>query len=62
MNLDSMNDRLLELSKDLLEEIGSKNLKMHMSLVPVSTALMSTYYEEHFGMKRRGGPDAQVIA
>ena len=62
VNLDSLNDRLFELSKDLLQEIGSKNLKMHMSLVPVSTALMSTYDEEYFGIKRREDPDAQIIA
>jgi Fe-S-cluster containining protein len=50
VNLDSMNDRLIELSKDLLKEIGSNSPKMHMSLVPVSTALMDTYDEEYFGI------------
>ena len=48
VNLDNMNDRLIELSKDLLTEIGSKSANMHMSVVPVSTALMSTYDEEYF--------------
>jgi Fe-S-cluster containining protein len=50
VNLDNMNDRLIELSKDLLKEIGSKTAKMHMSLVPVSTALMDTYDKEYFGI------------
>ena len=50
VNLDNMNDRLIELSKDLLKEIGSNSPKMHMSLVPVSTALMDTYDEEYFGV------------
>lgn len=62
VNLDHINDRLFELSKNLLEEIGSKNAKMHMSLVPVSASLMATYDEEYFGMKSRRDPDAQIIA
>jgi hypothetical protein len=48
VNLDNMNDRLIQLSKELLEEIGSEQLKMQMSLVPVSSALMTTYDAEHF--------------
>ncbi|NVM20532.1 MAG: YkgJ family cysteine cluster protein [Desulfobacterales bacterium] len=62
VNLDSINDRLFELSKDLLEEVGSNNTKMHMSLVPVSTALMTDYDEEHFGIKQGKHPDAETIA
>ena len=50
VNLDNMNDRLIDLSKDLLKEIGSNSLKMHMSLVPVSAALMDTYDGEYFGI------------
>ncbi len=50
VNLDKINDRLFELSKDLLQEIGSKNLKMHMSLVPPSAALMTKYDEKYFGI------------
>jgi Fe-S-cluster containining protein len=50
VNLDNMNDRLFELSKELLEEIGSKRSKMHMSLVPVSAALMTDYDEKYFGV------------
>ena len=48
VNLDKMNDRLFELSGDLLQEIGSKRSKIHMSLVPVSSALMTTYDEKYF--------------
>jgi len=58
VNLDHMNDRLFQLSKELLHEVGSDNLKMHMSLVPVSAALMTTYDEAYFGMKSRSDPDA----
>jgi hypothetical protein len=60
--MDSINDRLIQLSKDLLQEIGSMNPKMHLSLVPVSTALITTYDEEYFGMKNRRHSDAQTIA
>ena len=48
INLDRINDRLFDLSKNLLEEIGSNSPKMHMSLVPVSTAMMTTYDEKYF--------------
>ena len=48
INLDRVNDRLFELSKELLQEIGSKRLKMHMSLVPVSAVLMSTFDKKYF--------------
>jgi Fe-S-cluster containining protein len=62
VNLDNMNNRLIELSKDLLQEIGSNHPRMHMSLVPVSAALMTTYDREYFGIQRRRLPDAQTIA
>jgi Fe-S-cluster containining protein len=52
VNLDKMNDRLFALSEELLREVGSKNLKRHMSLVPPSAALMITYDEEYFGIKK----------
>jgi Fe-S-cluster containining protein len=51
VNLDNINDRLLQLSKDLLRETGSSRSKIHMSLVPVSAALMTTFDEEYFGIK-----------
>ncbi len=50
VNLDNINDRLLTLSRHLLQEIGSNRPRMHMSLLPVSAALMTTYDEEHFGV------------
>ncbi len=48
VNLDVMNDRLFELSKDLIDEVGAKRSKIHMGLVPVSVALMTSYDEEYF--------------
>lgn len=51
VNLDNINDRLLQLSENLLQELGSNQAKMHMSLVPVSATLITTYDEEYFGIK-----------
>jgi Fe-S-cluster containining protein len=38
INLDKINDRLFELSMELLQEVRAKNLKLHMSLVPPSAS------------------------
>ena len=48
INLDKINDRLFALSHDMLKEIGAKNLKLYMSLVPPSSALMMEYNEAYF--------------
>ncbi|OEU83200.1 MAG: hypothetical protein BA865_15470 [Desulfobacterales bacterium S5133MH4] len=48
VNLDTINDRLFEMSRDLLQEIGSSRSKIDMSLVPVSAVLMTTYDEKYF--------------
>jgi Fe-S-cluster containining protein len=48
VNLDNMNDRLFQLSEELLREMGSTRSKIHLSLVPVSAALMTTYDEKYF--------------
>jgi len=58
VNLDNINDRLFQLSKDLLKEIGSSLSNRYMSLVPISAALMTTYDEECFGLKQGGNEDA----
>jgi Fe-S-cluster containining protein len=48
VNLDKMNDHLFELSKDLLTDMGSMRTRLHMSLVPVSAALLTDYDEKYF--------------
>jgi Fe-S-cluster containining protein len=48
VNLDKMNDRLFELSEDLVKEIGATRSKIHMGLVPVSAALTTDYDEKYF--------------
>lgn len=58
VNLDNLNKRLVELSKDLLEEIGTNIPNMHMSLVPVSAALMDAYDEEYFRLSSGRKSDA----
>jgi Fe-S-cluster containining protein len=58
VNLDNMNKRLIALSKDLLREVGAHNPTMHMRLVPVSAALMTSYDEEYFGIKPRSNTNA----
>ncbi len=62
VNLDNINDRLVKLSGDLLQEVESKYPQMHMSLVPVSAALMMTYDEDFFAFKGGRDADAQAIA
>jgi len=47
VNLDTMNDRLFELSEELLKEIGSIRSRLHMGLVPLSAALMTDYDEKY---------------
>lgn len=48
VNLDRMNDRLFELSADLMKEVGSTRSKIHLGLVPLSAALMTDYDEKYF--------------
>ncbi len=43
--------RIGSMTRQLLEEIGSENAKMHMSLVPPSVALITEYNEDYFGVK-----------
>jgi Fe-S-cluster containining protein len=58
VNLDNINDRLFELSKKLLDQIGSRQPEIHIRLVPVSAALMADHDEEYFGLKSRVSSDA----
>ncbi|MEW6186393.1 MAG: YkgJ family cysteine cluster protein [Thermodesulfobacteriota bacterium] len=49
INLDSINRRLLDLSVEMLQEVGIKNSPLEQRLVPLSTALLTDYDEEYFG-------------
>lgn len=61
VKLDSVNGRLAELSRDLVQEAGSTNLRLHMSLVPVSASLITTYDEDYFGIDREADQDEKPI-
>jgi Fe-S-cluster containining protein len=50
INLDRINQRLFDLSEELLKEIGSKDLQLQTRLLPLSTALLTDFDEEFFGL------------
>jgi Fe-S-cluster containining protein len=49
VHLEKIQDRLLKLSKDLAQAIGSKHAFLPEVLVPVSMALLTEYDEEYLG-------------
>jgi Fe-S-cluster containining protein len=51
VNLDAFQNKLIELSKELVIELQSKHVKMGELLVPVSMALLNTYDESYLGIK-----------
>ena len=50
INLDIINARLLELSRDLLREIEIETSPLEQRLVPLSSSLLTDYDEEYFGL------------
>jgi Fe-S-cluster containining protein len=48
INLDKINDRLFQLSMELLQEVKAKNLKLHMSLVPPSASILMDFDRNFF--------------
>jgi Fe-S-cluster containining protein len=50
INLDRINQRLFDLSEELLKEIGSKDQQLQTRLLPVSTSLLTDFDEEFFGL------------
>ena len=51
INLDRINQRLFGLSEEMLREIGSKEQRLQMRLLPLSTSLLTDYDEAFFGLK-----------
>ncbi len=51
-NLDTIQNRLLQLSAELAAAIGSKYLRMGEMLVPLSMALNTIYDEEYLGIRK----------
>jgi Fe-S-cluster containining protein len=50
VNLDAFQNKLIDLSKELVRELQSKYVKMGDLLVPVSMALLTTYDESYLGV------------
>ncbi|MBI4767630.1 MAG: YkgJ family cysteine cluster protein [Deltaproteobacteria bacterium] len=50
INLDTINNRLIALSRDLLEEIQVKNPPLEQRWLPLSTSLLTDYDEDYFGL------------
>lgn len=50
VNLDKIQEKLFEISKNLVKEIKSRYVKMGDMLVPLSMALLTEYDEEYLGV------------
>jgi Fe-S-cluster containining protein len=55
VNLDAIQSKLLEISKELVLEIQSKHIKLGEILVPLSMALLTTYDESYLGIDGEDG-------
>ena len=51
LNMDKIYTQLQLISAKLIQGIGSKNIKMHEMLIPVSMALITDFNEEYMGLK-----------
>ncbi len=51
VNMDRLHQRLLVLSRDLLEEIQAADPQKAIELVPLSTSLLTDYNETYFGLE-----------
>ncbi|WP_245628754.1 hypothetical protein [Salidesulfovibrio brasiliensis] len=54
VHVDMIHERLMDLSRDISEYIGSKYKAMHEMLVPLSMALITDYNEEYLGVPKPG--------
>lgn len=54
VNLDAIQDRLFEISRDLVTALGSRHVRMGDMVVPLSMALITTYNEEYLGTLTKG--------
>ena len=50
VNLDAIQDRLFEISRDLVAALGSRHVRMGDMVVPLSMALITTYNEDYLGI------------
>ena len=57
IRLDTIQNKLYELSSELAAEIGSRYPKLAELLVPVSMALLTEYTEEYLGVNKASNPE-----
>ena len=50
VNLDAIQNRLFEISNDLVAALGSRHVKMGEMVVPLSMALLTIYSEDYLGV------------
>jgi len=51
--MDRIQDRLMDMSRRLVESIPTKHVKLEEVMVPLSMALMNTYDEEYLGIVKK---------
>jgi Fe-S-cluster containining protein len=57
VNLDVIQNKLYEISADLVKDLSSKFTKLGEILVPVSMALLNDYNDEYLGIGEKGAAD-----
>jgi Fe-S-cluster containining protein len=61
VHVDMIHERLMDISRDIAEHLGSKYKAIHEMLVPLSMALVTDYNEDYLGV-RKPGDDAKPEA
>ena len=59
LNMDKIYTHLQLISAQLIKGIGSKNIKMHEMLIPISMALITDFNEEYLGVGPEKSTDAR---
>jgi Fe-S-cluster containining protein len=62
INLDAIQNRLFELSNELVAALGSRHVKMGGMVVPLSMALLTLYNEEYLGVANTSDSEAEAGA
>jgi Fe-S-cluster containining protein len=57
VNLDIIQQKLFEISNELIKKIKSRHIKMADMLVPVSTAILTTYDDAYLGIEEKKDDD-----
>ena len=57
MNLDAVNTQLQQISMELIRDLKSRYVKLSDMLVPLSTALLTTYDDAYLGVGAEEAPE-----